>query len=87
MKISAASVLQTYATVRRALAHLMVCPKKPSLPRAGASTGAGDVLCPAWRHTSRTGTLKAASSLCRVGAAREDEQLRMKRRGGGLSLG
>ena len=37
--------------------------------------------------TSSTGTLKAASSLCSVGAARLLLQLRMKRRGGGLSLG
>ena len=39
------------------------------------------------RPTSRTGTLKVASSLCRVGAARDEEQLRMNLRGGGLCLG
>lgn len=37
--------------------------------------------------TSRTGTLKAASSLWSVGAARLELQLRIKRRGGGALLG
>ena len=36
---------------------------------------------------SRTGAWKAASSLCSVAAARLEEQLRMKRSGGGASDG
>ena len=37
--------------------------------------------------TSKTGTLKVSSSLCRVAAARELLQLLIKRSGGGLLLG
>ena len=45
------------------------------------------LLCSTHRLTSSTGTLKAASSLCRVAAARLLLQLLMKRRGGGLEDG
>ena len=64
----------------------------PKAAKRHAQTGneVSQTASPARRQsqpTSSTGTLKATSSLCSVGAAKLLLQLRMKRRGGGLSLG
>ena len=76
-----ATARQLVEVLRHILQQTKICPLRLGMQAHK------DALSSAGTPTSKTGTLKAASSLCRVGAAREEEQLRMNLSGGGLSLG